>query len=310
MDTPQAAEAPANTSTVFTGAQSMAQFYAEPPADVVVRLNEGIVAADSVSGAEGQDTVAGGDAEPEEIKDNPKLKDRFSELTAKRKAAEKAAQEAADAREAERTARQQAEIERDALRAKYEPPKTTLSPKPVADNFVSTDDFAKAMESWAMEAAEFKVAQNQRVESEKAHRDAVEKSFKASIEAAKTAIPDFDDVVTKSTVLLSDEAMTAIREDDNAGVIVYHLAQNPEIAEKLTKMSVPAMNREIGRLSAKLERPAQQAAPATPLASISKAPAPISPSRGVAAGSGSYDTSKMTFQQYSALRDSGKLGKR
>ncbi len=315
MDTAQTVEAPASSAVTVT-AQTMAQFYDNPPPEVVVRLNEGIAdepkdepkEAKKANGADAVvDTVVPEDDEPDDIKSNPKLKDRFSELTSKRKAAEKAAHDASEQRETERQARQQAELERDALRAKYEPPKTTIGPKPARDQFIADSDYESAMELWVTDKVRFEDNQKKSAADAKAHQEQVEKSFKASVESAKAAIADWDEVITKSTVLLSNEAVNAIREDDNGGLIMYHFAQNPDAAEKLTKMTVPAMNREIGRLSAKLERPAEQAKPAQALATISKAPAPISPARGVAAGSASYDTSKMSFQQYSALRDAGKI---
>ena len=120
-------------------------------------------------------------------------------------------------------------------------------------------------------------------------------------------MPDFEDMVSSSEVAVSDQVRDAILESDIGPKILYHLAENPEIGDKLAKMSTINALREIGRLEAKLEAPTGSEKPV----SVSKAPAPIKPIKAM----GSTLDSKIdsngefhgTYAQWKAARQSGKI---
>ena len=71
----------------------------------------------------------------------------------------------------------------------------------------------------------------------------------------------------------------AVFGDDALKKILYHLAQNPEQVYKLNAMTVSGALRELGKLEAKLEKPAEKAE-AKPEKEHSAAPAPIKPLKG------------------------------
>jgi hypothetical protein len=70
----------------------------------------------------------------------------------------------------------------------------------------------------------------------------------------------------------------AIFESEVGPRILYHLAENPEIAEKLQSLTVTGALRAIGKLEAQFEK-----IEAKPVAK-SKAPAPINPIKSAANG--------------------------
>jgi hypothetical protein len=111
-------------------------------------------------------------------------------------------------------------------------------------------------------------------------------------------------MVESSTVTVSDPIRDAILESDIGPRILYHLAENEDFALKLNEMPLITAIREIGKLEARLEKPAESV-------TRSKASAPISPIRGAASGSDFKVDSKGEFhgsyQNWKAARQAGKI---
>ena len=117
-------------------------------------------------------------------------------------------------------------------------------------------------------------------------------------------LPDFDDMVASSDVVVSDQVRDAILESDVGPRILYHLAENQELAEKISKSSLITALREIGKLEAKFEK----TEPVKSVAQKSKAPAPISPIKaGTSEQAIITDTDKMTYSQYKAMRQAKRI---
>lgn len=245
-----------------------------------------------------------------------KLNQRFSELTEARKAAEKKAEEEAKARREEREARERIEAERDALKAKYEPVKTDPDPKPQVGQFQSVEDYSKALEEWTADNTRREDAKKAEAERQAKEREATIKAWNERQEAAKKEIPDYEEAIKNSTVKVSNEIRDAILESEQGPKILHHLAKNPDVADKLGQMTVGRALRELGKLEATLggskadETPQKEAK--TPVAEISKAPAPISPLKGGNAGVTSLSgtdavPSNMTYEDWKSLRRAGKI---
>jgi hypothetical protein len=224
---------------------------------------------------------------------------------------DKAAAEAKSAREeADKAAKEAA-----ALRAKYEPPKSTeLGPKPTPDKYQSVDAYSDALIEWAEDKARIEDAAKQAEAKQVTEREAVVKAWNERQEAIKTEVPDYAEKIANSGVKVSDQMRDAIVESDNGPRILYHLAENPELADALGKMTVGKMLREIGKLDGTFGgtvKPDPKSEKKTPIAEISKAPAPITPLRGGNAGSGNKMDSNGnftgTFEEYKALRNAGKI---
>lgn len=255
--------------------------------------------------------------QPEEI-DHPdkekkgKLNERFSELTAKRKAAEEAAAQAKEEAKAAREAREAAEKLAHELKMKYEPPKSDeIGPKPVSTNYTNAEDFATDLEEWT--------ANKVRIEDKKAAEDARQakeqealvKAWNERQEAFKAKNPEYEAKLAGSDVRVSDQVRDAIVESEVGPQILLHLADNPDVARKIGEMTVAKALREIGKLEAKLSDDKPAEAKST-IAEISKAPAPIDPIKNanspVVRLSGSDDVPKnWTYEQWKKARQAGKI---
>lgn len=247
-----------------------------------------------------------------------RLNGRFSELTKARKEAEAKAEAAAKTAAEERTARETAEMERNALKAKYEPPKSDeLGPEPLPDQFTDVGEYAKAIKDYTAEKTRKEVAAKAESERQTKERESIGKAFKERQDAAKARIPDFDEKVGASNVQISDQARDAIARSEVGPEIQYHLATHPEEAVALGKLTVGEMYYAIGKLAATLGGSAKAApkgngaAPAAE-AQISKAPAPITPLGNggapvVRLNGGQEVPKNWTYEDYKKARKSGQI---
>ena len=153
--------------------------------------------------------------------------------------------------------------------------------------------------------SEMKQQEAQAKEAEE--RQKVINQWTSKVAEAKKSLPDFDDMVASSDVVVNDDIRDAILESDVGPQVLYHLAENTDFAKKIAGMSPKAALREIGKLEARFEK---NEAPPQPVAK-SKAPAPINPIR-----SGSFkpdvplDSNGVfygTASQWKELRRAGKI---
>lgn len=98
-------------------------------------------------------------------------------------------------------------------------------------------------------------------------------NFQRSAQQSRSKYADFDQVVSNSPVTLPDPALVALGELENVADVAYHLAKNPQLAEKLWGMTPIQSVAELGRISARLERQAE-----APILRPPKPPTPISKS--------------------------------
>ena len=207
-----------------------------------------------------------------ERKQNPKLERRFSEITKQREEARKEAQQ-------EREARQALEARLAALEKQGQPQKTNpVDEKPQPSQFSDAFEYAEALAEYT---ADQRIANMKREEAEAKQaeeRQKVISQWTSKVKAAKASLPDFDEIVASSDVVVNDDIRDAILESDVGPQILYHLAENDEIAKKITGLSPKAALREIGKLEARFEAKPEAEKPAPIVRS--KAPAPIQPIRG------------------------------
>jgi len=133
-------------------------------------------------------------------------------------------------------------------------------------------------------------------------------------------VPDYIEKINAATVLVSEQVRDAIIESDVGPRILYHLAENPQDAERIGKLNVRGAIKEIGKLEAKYTKvevkaepkaePKTEAKPAGTV-EISKAPAPISPLKGastsIEAAVDSNGVFHGTYAQWKAQRKAGKI---
>jgi len=237
-----------------------------------------------------------------ERKQNPKLERRFSEITKQREEARKEAQQ-------EREARQALEQRLAALEGKQQPTKAEfVDEKPQPSQFSDAFEYAEALAEYTADKRISEMKQQEAQAKEAEQRQKVITQWTAKVEAAKQSLPDFDDIVASSDVVVNDDIRDAILESDVGPQILYHLAENDDVAKRIAGLSPKQALREIGKLEARFEvkETAPQSAPIT----RSKAPAPIQPLRGSnpadvpLSANGEWHG---TFQAWKEARKAGKI---
>ena len=236
----------------------------------------------------------------EERKPNPKLEKRFSELTKQREQLRKEAEE-------ERGKREQLETRLKALESQAAPrQEQSRDEKPKPDQFVDAFEYAEALADWSAENAVMRARQEDVEKKLAEERNKVIEGWNKRLNATKTELPDYEEMVASSDVVVSDQVRDAILESDVGPRILYHLAENPEIAEKISKSSLITALREIGKLEARFEK--NEPKEVKTVAKKSNAPAPISPLKGTSSEQAVItDTDKMTFAQYKAMRQAKRI---
>ena len=239
-----------------------------------------------------------------ERKQNPKLEKRFSEITKQREEARQEAQR-------ERQARVDLEQRLAALEQQRQPEKLVFNvdQEPQPSQFSDAFEYAKALAEYSTERA---LAERDRQVAQAKEQEAQQKiiqSWAQKVQEAKADLPDFDDLVASSDVVVNNAVRDAILESDVGPRILYHLAENNDLAKKIAGLSPNAALREIGRLEAKFEAK-PEAEKIAPLVR-SKAPTPIQPIRG---GQGKPDVPISangefhgSYQAWKAARKAGKI---
>ena len=238
-----------------------------------------------------------------ERKQNPKLEKRFSEITKQREEARKEAQN-------ERQARVELEQRLAALEQQRQPQQQSyVDSEPQPSQFNDAFEYAKALAEFSTEKA---LAERDRQVAQQREQEAQQKiiqSWAQKVQEAKAELPDFDDLVASSDVVVNNAVRDAILESDVGPKILYHLAENNDLAKKIASLSPNAALREIGRLEAKFDVKVdtKQTAPVV----RSKAPAPIQPIRG---GQGQPDVPMSangewhgSYQAWKLARKAGKI---
>jgi hypothetical protein len=234
----------------------------------------------------------------EEKKQNPKLEKRFSELTKQRKEAEARAEEAE---------RRLAAIEGKQAQPAQAQPESVQKPTP--DNYRDAFEYAEALSQWSAEQALLKREQEVKQKEFEVKKQKVIQTWQQKLETTIAELPDYEDMVASSNVKVNDTVRDAILESEVGPRILYELASDDDIAEKLSTMSTASALKLIGKLEAKFEKTEEPVkAEKKTVAAKSKAPEPIRPLRstGGVADVG-MDGNDMSYQQWKAARQAGKI---
>jgi hypothetical protein len=238
----------------------------------------------------------------EERKRNPKLELRFEKITKQR---EEARQEA----KREREARESLEAKVRELEGKVSPKaETQPTGEPKPENFSDMYEYAKALTDYRVDQRLNEEKQKEVQAKVQAERDKLVNTWAKRVESAKGEMPDFEAMVGSADVVVSNEVRDAIFESEVGPRILYHLAENPEIAEQLQGMTLTRALATIGKLEARFEKPEPQTKTTV---GKSKAPAPINPIKASANGPVTELDSNRQFhgnyQAWKAARLAGRI---
>lgn len=246
------------------------------------------------------------DADGKGKKPNP-IAERISEVTAARRAAEARA-EAAEAKVRD-------------LEAQAKPPAPPmdkdLGPEPKPADYTDAFEYAGDLAEWRTNKALKDRDTAAALQAKQAEQRRVMGEWKGRVTDFKAKTADYDTVIAAaSDVSVSDDIRDAIVESKVGPEVLYHLASNRDLVERLADMSVRSALREFGKLEAKFEaasapapEPAPVPAPAVRLNSV-KPPEPITPIRATNTSDTKVDAKGEftgTYQQFKALREAGKL---
>ena len=237
----------------------------------------------------------------EKPKANPKLERRFSEITKQREEARKEAQQ-------ERQAREALEARLAVLERQPTPQAPKVDEEPQPSQFNDAFEYAKALAEYTADKRIGEMRKQDAEAKEAQERQKVIDQWASKVQAAKTSLPDFDDIVASSDVVVNDDIRDAILESDVGPQILYHLAENDDVAKRIAGLSPKQALREIGKLEARFE--VKETAPETKPVVRSKAPAPINPLRGSnpadvpMSANGEWHG---TFQAWKEARKAGKI---
>ena len=237
----------------------------------------------------------------EDRKRNPKLEIRFEKITKQREEARAEAQR-------EREARESLEAKVRELEGRNQPQQVEAAEEPRPEQFTDMYEYAKALTDYKVDQRLGEEKQKVEQAKAEAQRQQVINTWAKRVESAKAEMPDFEAMVGSADVVVSNEVRDAIFESDVGPQVLYHLAENPEIAEKLQGMTVTSALRTIGKLEAQFEKAEPQT---KTVVGKSKAPAPINPIRSAANGRDVNLTSDGNFhgsyQAWKAARLAGRI---
>jgi hypothetical protein len=118
--------------------------------------------------------------------------------------------------------------------------------------------------------------------------------FEERVAAFSTAHPDYSDVV-EGAWACSKPMAEAIEDSDEGPALAYYLAQNPDVARQMSRLSAVQAGRELAKLEDRLVTERKKAAEKP----VSQAPAPPPKIDGSNPGNVERDPSKMSDAEFS-----------
>jgi hypothetical protein len=136
-----------------------------------------------------------------------------------------------------------------------EKPKEAAAPpaKPTPDKFDDYNAYVEALADWK---ADEKIKANneaneQESAKERAARERTERWTERS-NATRARVPDFDQVLESSDVKIADFVSDALDDSERSADLVYQIAKDPSIADRLNAMTPRQAALELGRMESRL----------------------------------------------------------
>ena len=174
----------------------------------------------------------------------------------------------------------EARAEADVLRRQIEELKQSSKPaadpnEPKLEAYSDIEEFAKAKAEYAVKQAKQREETERQTHAQRKFVEDLTASWEEKVEKFSAQAEDFDSLVGELKPV--NALVVAIMDEDNGPQVAYHLAKNPEEAQRIAGLTPLKQAKEIARLASKLaSEPAKPKAP-------SQAPAPIAPVTGTAA---------------------------
>lgn len=201
-----------------------------------------------------------------------------------------------------------------ANKSTVESPAPAAAPaKPTADQFKTYDEYVEALTDWKSDRAVEKALAtvNTKIEEKSTQQTAAQqeadrtKNWQARQDATKAVLKDYDEVVGESDIPIAPHVGELLLDSDHGPALAYKLAKDPELANKLNRMSEKQAAKEIGKLEAAFDIAAGSSntqTTAAPAAQPNVSKAPVPPRPVTQGRSTSKDLSQMSMDEYVAAR--------
>jgi len=177
---------------------------------------------------------------------------------------------------------------------------TKENTRPNSDDFESHDDYIESLTDWKLDQ---KLAdQNAKAEQQKETErvQVVAKTWKDRLDQFSDQTPDFEEAIEASEdVVLSGEVQQAIVESDLGPRLLYELAKNSELSQKISSMSTINAIKELGKIEARFESSSSKKIGNN---QITKAPRPLATIRGGVKITKDISDPSLSQREYEALR--------
>ncbi len=300
----------ANTTTVTAPATSESGAKPDPAADAAkadaAKAASDKAAADAAAAKAAEGTKDGETTPP---KKKSAIEQRFSDVTADKKAALAKAAE-------EETKRVAAEAKADKLatdlasvleRVDKVLPKAPEDVKPTRDKFDDPNKYDEALVAWSARAASQKAkaeaeanfakqredeAKKTDADRQKAESDRLAADWNTKVTEAKKDMVDFDEVILNDDVQITPTMGGAILNSDIGPKIAYHLGKNPDEAARIAALAPAKQLLALGALEHVLSQPPK----------TTTTPDPIKPVKGGTQSASEKPVAEMSMEEYSAKR--------
>lgn len=179
---------------------------------------------------------------------------------------------------------------------------------PKEDDYQSFDEYQAALNAYhslkAMDGREversnreLEALRQQREAREAARKQKVGEMVRDQIAEGRERYADFDAIALADDAPLTESVVEIIAQSDAGADVAYYLGKHREEAVQIARMNPVEQARALGLIEGRLTRPQPK--------TQTDAPEPIRPVRPKA--SGIKDPSKMSFAEYKAARQAGKL---
>lgn len=136
------------------------------------------------------------------------------------------------------------------------PDVSAVDQPPKREDFQDYEAYIRADAAYAARQEVARATQNMDVrlaeDRQIAQREKLIENFEKRKAEGRAKYQDFEEVTESPDVMLSGHMVEAILESDVAHDLAYHLAKNPDEAERIYSLPRNATMREIGKLEAKL----------------------------------------------------------
>lgn len=168
--------------------------------------------------------------------------------------------------------------------------------KPTPDKFDDYGAYVEALTDWKADQV---VSKRMSERAQAQQQEVRTTTWNERQAAARTAMPDYDEVVGSSETPIASHVAEVILESDHGPALAYHFARNPEVLTRLNSMSALQAAREVGRIEASLASPTTQTAASSVKTTTTPKPASTTASQGRTT---TVDPAKMSMDEYRKYR--------